>query len=134
MCHLVICEPLHHRFVPTEENIKCVEANCHNCNVNFSHAVKLNDHLVNCDSDLKYLKCDICNKSSKKWHSTIALRKHIAESHQIIKTICDICGDLLESKQKLLFHKRKIHNPKGKVYCLSWKKWSETRPDTNIDN
>ena len=119
---------------PTEENIKNVDAYCHICHENFSNAVKLNDHLIQCDTDCKYLNCDICNKSSKQWFSIIALRKHIAESHRIIKTMCDICGDLFESKQKLLFHKRKAHSPKGKIHKISWKRWVKDRQVANNDH
>ena len=60
----------------------------------------LNNHLKTCSStDLKQFPCEKCENSI--WHSATALRKHIAECHGLITTICDICGCTLKSKYYL---------------------------------
>ena len=117
----------HFSLHPTEENLRSVDANCHKCLEKFPNAEKLNEHVVTCTTVNKILKCDICNSLSKQWFSSIALRKHIAESHGLIKNMCDICGDLFENREKMQVHKRKTHDPKGKVYFQSWKKWAESQ-------
>ena len=53
------------------------------------------------------------------WFSAIALRKHIAESHGLVVTVCDICGCALKSKYYLEDHKKSVHQ-RVKNYSCSY--------------
>ena len=83
---------------PTLEKIASIECLCEACHMTFENAHELNSHLVSCDltkNDLKNFTCDKCNLTN--WHSSGALRKHIAEAHGLVLTICDICGCCLKA-------------------------------------
>ena len=43
------------------------------------------------------------------WHSAISLKKHVAQIHGQIVTICDICGKIVKSKSILERHKQQVH-------------------------
>ena len=112
---------------PTEENIAAIEAKCDKCQRTFENATMLNDHLVICESsNKKSLKCEQCaGGSSIVWHSSIALRKHLAETHKMLKSVCDICGALFSFFHTLKQHEKRVHHVESKVQKLSWKKWLE---------
>ena len=108
---------------PTAEKIASIEAKCQNCNINFFEAEILNQHLTTCVKDLKQFQCEKCKKVKKDplecefWHSAAALRKHIAEKHNLILTICEICGALLKSKYYLEDHKKSVHEKVKNFAC-----------------
>ena len=113
---------------PTVEKIASIEAKCHNCHIDFYQAHTLNNHLVSClmKDEVKQFKCEKCTENlslgtvgstSEIWHSSTALRKHIAESHNLILTICEICGALLKSKYYLEDHKKSVHEKVKNFAC-----------------
>ena len=102
---------------PSAEKVASIEAKCHNCGIDFYEANLLNDHLVTCVENLKEFRCDKCENSLVTWHSAAALRKHIAEAHNLILTICEICGALLKSKYYLEDHKKSVHEKLKNFAC-----------------
>ena len=106
-----------------EEKLANIKAFCHNCNNEFKTASDLNFHLTKCISNnVKYLKCDNCkskNLSEEEfsWHSTNALRKHFAESHNLVKYICEICGQNVDFKYQLEDHRKKFHEEVPSFVC-----------------
>jgi KRAB domain-containing zinc finger protein len=59
------------------------------------------------EKEPKNFECPTC--LSVNWHSHIALRKHMAEEHRVLKCVCDVCGKLFTSVYYMKFHKRTIH-------------------------
>ena len=102
---------------PSVEKINSVESSCENCDLNFVTAVELNQHLESClkVEEMKNLTCEKCESSN--WRSAKALRKHIAEVHGQIVTICDICGTCLKSKYYLEDHKKSVHEGLKRFAC-----------------
>lgn len=105
---------------PSQDAIDQLECICQKCNVNFSRAQILNEHLAQCLDDPKCFECQACVKSEDPaakrsdyvWHSAISLKKHVAEEHRVIRTVCDICGKVLKTKLKTTLedHKRSVHD------------------------
>lgn len=95
---------------PTLEVLKTVKCFCKKCLIKFNDSIQLNHHLKKCltDSDLRHLKCSICDKKSDIWHSSIALKKHGAEQHSCFLHVCETCGESFASKNTYDGH-RKIH-------------------------
>ena len=96
------------------EKIKNVTSICQNCNIEFKSASELNFHQNNCltNENIKYFKCDICtNNLNEKinWHSSNSLRKHIAEFHNLVMNICEICGQKFNFKYQIEEHKKSVH-------------------------
>ena len=99
---------------PKPEVLAAIEANCHNCDKVFGDAYSLNNHLITCLKELKEFHCEKCGTL---WHSANALRKHIAEIHHLVTTICDICGVTLKSKYYLDTHKKAKHEKTKNYTC-----------------
>jgi uncharacterized Zn-finger protein len=92
----------------SEEEIAKIECWCLKCDTSYDTSVDLNEHLISsCCDDKRNFKCDTCGKDN--WYSAIALRKHIAEIHQIIRHVCDICGVIVRSIHYLKDHKKRAH-------------------------
>jgi hypothetical protein len=91
----------------SKEDIDKIECRCEKCNEQFQISLALNTHLATCLDNPKNLKCDHCQEDN--WHSAIALKKHIAEVHRILRDVCDICGVVLKSSYYLDLHKLKVH-------------------------
>ena len=95
------------------EKIQTVTSICHNCNIEFKSASELNCHQINCLSNniIKYFKCDICTNNNEEinWHSSNSLRKHIAEFHNLVLNICEICGQKFNFKYQIEEHKKSVH-------------------------
>ena len=100
---------------PSEEKINSIECKCHTCGVTFDNAISLNTHLLSCAKEVSQFNCDRCDTGP--WHSAIVLRKHIAESHGQVVTICDICGCALKSKYYLEDHKKSVHEKVKNYSC-----------------
>lgn len=94
---------------PTPEQIAAIQCICQACGADeFVDAGDFNMHLSKCLKDPKDFTCDKC--STPGWRSTLALQKHIVESHGVILVICEIGGCSLRSKHSLPSHKRRIHD------------------------
>ena len=122
---------------PKPEVLAAIEANCHICEKVFENAYVLNNHLPTCTKDLKEFHCDKCKYlyydllflclqfyqffsgfiGGSMWYSANALRKHIAETHNLVTTICDICGVTLKSKYYLDTHKKAKHEKTKNFTC-----------------
>jgi KRAB domain-containing zinc finger protein len=109
---------------PSQDVVDKLECICHKCNLNFPRAQTLNEHLAHCLEEPKAFECQACIKSDDLhersdyvWHSAIALKKHVAEVHHIIRVVCDICGKVMKTKLKatLQDHKRLVHSGIGSV-------------------
>ena len=81
----------------TEEELAKISCKCQKCDVNFSKAYDLNEHLKDClsEEEKKNLKCLYCE--SENWLSAIAIIRHAAEDHQSQLQVCHICDKVLKS-------------------------------------
>ena len=102
---------------PSPDKLSSIECSCDFCGVQFQDSVDLNRHLITCggvcSKELKHFHCEKCPQmitdSITSWHSVKALKKHIAETHGQLLTVCDICGCCLKSKYYLEDHKKIVH-------------------------
>jgi KRAB domain-containing zinc finger protein len=92
-----------------EEHLAKIPCRCEKCNTDFTSALDLNTHLASCLTDPKSFKCKIC-QTDDKWHSGIALRRHLAEIHQKLRSPCGICGVIVKHKSLLKLHTQRIHS------------------------
>lgn len=118
---------------PSDDAIHRIECKCEKCNVTFSSAQILNDHLVECLTiNRPRFTCGICEQTNKcpstfhtvndrrqedtcedchlgSWHSAIALKKHVGEKHRLIRFVCDECGKTLTKAANLKSHITNTH-------------------------
>ena len=104
-----------HQEHPSTEKVSSVECKCDSCHLTFDNALDLNNHLFTCSKDLKNFTCPKCQLTN--WYAATSLRKHIAESHGMIFTVCDICGSCLKSKYYLEDHKKSVHQGLKNFSC-----------------
>lgn len=97
-----------------EDQIAKVECKCEQCNVEFPTAFHLNVHLSSSclDTPMKF-QCGLCSQkdSTNCWHSSIALKKHLAEVHQKNREVCHICGVQIIGCIKR--HMENVHDGEG---------------------
>ncbi len=103
---------------PTEEQIAKIEVKCDNCSEEFANAYELNNHLPHCIEDLKKFDCDRC--SVKNWHSALALKRHLAETHGKIFHVCPVKGCILKASPREAYlqeHIAKVHEKVRNYEC-----------------
>jgi hypothetical protein len=96
----------------TEDQVSKMECKCKKCEEDFVTAVDLNEHLASCLDTPKNFKCKLCN-TTEDWHSDIALRKHIGESHQKDRGVCKVCGLVVIAQGWLKTHMKRVHPVSG---------------------
>lgn len=104
---------------PNDLQMAQVKCFCQKCQVTFSKAQDLNNHLLFClEEGLKTLSCPIC-LDSKIWHSSMALKKHAMEEHRKNIAICEICDSTFSSLALFRSHMSYKHKvrPKSVLKC-----------------
>jgi KRAB domain-containing zinc finger protein len=93
----------------SEEGLSKIECRCDKCNLVFTNSVVLNHHLLNCLDVPKTFQCKICIEEKPSWHSTVALQRHIAEIHRMVRHVCETCGIAKKSLGLLNKHIAAMH-------------------------
>merc|ERR1711963_1141377 len=87
---------------------------CEYCGKTFENSTDLNDHLKECLETSKNLKCPFCmsTEEKKNYVNSVALIKHIAESHRKIVWVCDLCNKHYNQSNALKKHIESFHEGK----------------------
>ena len=102
---------------PSTKDIDKVPCKCYNCNNEFQSAEELNIHQNEClkENENKHsFTCHLCKQPG--WKSSDVLRKHIAECHRKVMSVCDQCGKALNSNNAIRSHVARVHLNK-KLSC-----------------
>ena len=84
---------------------------CDKCDMEFEVPELLDSHLKVCQNELKELKCKLCDTI---WVSHLSLSLHLVVEHQSLKSVCDICGEIVKGLKR---HKQVVHEKIYKYYC-----------------
>ena len=104
-------QSVHNLYKITEEDkIK----KCDKCEIVFKDPKEFNNHLKTCLDDPKDFKCKFCDSV---WVSHLSLEQHIIVDHQMLKSVCDICGVVTKNSSTVQSHKNNVHEKIHKFVC-----------------
>ena len=98
----------HHLYkIKSKDKVK----KCDKCDIEYELPEELDDHLKECLEDLKSFACKLCDTV---WVSHLSLSLHLVVEHQSLKSVCDICGEIVKGLKR---HKQVVHEKIYKYYC-----------------
>ena len=101
----------HRKETHTENYVEERIFKCNECEQKFTVKEEMNEHVISFHAE-KVFNCQKCNKP---YTSMSFLRRHDWRCHREIE--CNMCGELLESREKIKQHRENKHQIFQRTYC-----------------